>query len=416
VTFYVQKNLAHGPIRFGVSPRLTAEEIDADAGLSTGKSGEFLRRRTEGYFIADTKAVGAPAIPITPSITKMPFWHSMKPDGTARAWGFLALMAVGVIFVLLGIGVLVRKHSPAGWVEVVLGSAMIATPIILTAQKRRQIREQEEKERAEREERERRHRAMLEAYTSAVQHLRENPSEENLAAAKRERDALDLPYEIWSPLAKRTVLQIGFDALAREGSSASKEVSDLMTRASNAVGLEAADEAETKLDLNRALIWHLLADDRYGDAQEGSLSELRKGFQLADRDLPVESQLVEEFKMLRGVTSKNVPRPQCSGIRLQFREYCIHSTRGTLMSEKGAPRGTGSLFVTNKRVVIDVRKLVEIPLTQIDDVDVDVDANVLIIRAAKPHKPVLMQVEQPIYTAALIDIAGTIDDRPKGFA
>lgn len=416
MTFFVQKNLAHGPIRLGVSPRLKAEEIDADAGLSTGKSGEFLRRRTQGFFIADTKAVGAPSLPTTPSITKMPFWHSMKPDGTARAWGFLALMAFGVIFVLLGIGVVARRNSRAGWFEVVLGAAMIATPITLTAQKRRQIREQEEKDRAEREERERRHRAMLEAYTSAVQHLRENPSEENLAAAKRERDALDLPYEIWSSLAKRTVLQIGFDALARQGPSASKQVSDLMTRASNAAGLEAADEAETKLDLNRALVWHLLADDRYGEAQEGSLNELRKGFHLADRDLPVESQLVEEFKMLRGITSKNLPRPQCSGIRLGFREYCVHSTRVTLMNEKGAPRGTGSLFVTNKRVVIDVKKPIEIPLTQIDDVEVDVDANVLIIQAAKPEKPVIMQVEQPIYTAALIDIATSIDDRPRGFA
>ena len=416
MTFYVQKNLAHGPIRFGVSPRLKAEEIDADAGLSTGKSGEFLRRRTQGFFIADTKAVGAPSLPTTPSITKMPFWHSMKPDGTTRAWGFLALMAFGVIFVLLGIGVLARKNSPAGWFEVVLGTAMIATPVILTAQKRRLIREQEEKDRAAREERERQHRAMLEAYTSAVQHVRENPSEENLAAAKRERDALDLPYEIWSPLAKRTVLHIGFDALARQGPSASRQVSDLMTRASNAVGLQAAEQAETKLDLNRALVWHLLADDRYGDAQEGSVNELRKGFQLADRDLPVESQLVEEFRMLRGITSNNVPRPQCSGIRLGFREYCIHSTRGTLMNEKGATRGTGSLFVTNKRVVIDMKKPIEIPLTQIDDVDVDVDANVLIIRAARPEKPVIVQVEQPIYTAALIDLATSIDDRPRGFA
>jgi hypothetical protein len=293
---------------------------------------------------------------------------------------------------------------------------MIATPIVLTARKRQQIRAQEEKERAEREEQERRHRAMLEAYTSAVQALRENPSEENLAAAKRERDALDLPYEIWSPLAKRTVLQIGFDALARQGPSAAKQVSELMTRASNAVGLDAAGEAETKLDLNRALTWHLLADDRYGDVQAGSLSEIRKGFQIADGDLPVESQLTDEFKMLRGITSKDVPRPQCSGIRLGFREYCVHSSRGTLMNKKGAPRGTGALFVTNKRVVIDVGKPMEIPLTQIDNVEVDVDANTLAIQAAKPHQPFVMQVEQPIYTAALIDIATSIDDRPKGFS
>ena len=109
---------------------------------------------------------------------------------------------------------LIRK-GPAGWVEIILGAAMITTPIVLTAQKRRQIRSQEEKERAEREERERRHRQMLEAYVSALQGLGKDPSDENLDAAARERQALELPYEIWSALAKRTVLQIGFDALAR---------------------------------------------------------------------------------------------------------------------------------------------------------------------------------------------------------
>ena len=79
-------------------------------------------------------------------------------------------------------------------------------------------------------------------------------------------------------------------------------------------------------------------------------------------------------------------------------------------------RASSEFAVTNKRVVIDVKKPIEIPLTQIDDIEVDVDANVLIIRAAKPQEPVIVRVEQPIYAAALIDIATSIDDRPRGFA
>jgi hypothetical protein len=413
VTFHVQKSLAHGPIRFGVSPRQTLEQIDGDAALSTGGSGEFLRRRTQGFFFADSKPVGAPSLPATPSISRTPFWESLRGEGPAGI-GFVALLILGAIFVLLGFAVVVRKGA-AGWVEVILGTVMIATPIVLTAKKRGQIAAQEEKERAEREERERKQRAMLDAYTAALKRLRDDPSDANLESMAREREGLELPYEIWSPVAKRTVLQIGFNALARFKPSGSKQVADLMTRAATAVGLSAANAQEVKLDLYRILVWHLIADDRLGDVQSGQLKLFRQGFDMADRDVPVEAQVAEEFRKLQGIDKSKVPRVQCA-IKLGFREYCVQSTRGMLFNEKGHARGAGSLFVTNKRVLIDVKKPIEIPLAQIDDVEVNVDANLLTIRAAKPDKPVIMQVEQPIYTAAIIDIATSIDDRPRGFA
>ena len=413
MTFYVQKSLAHGPIRFGVSPRQKLEEIDDDPGLSTGRAGEFLRRRTDGFFFADALPVSAPTLPAAPSISRTPFLESLRGEGP-RGIAFLALMALGAILVLLGIGVVLRK-SAAGWLEVIVGIAMIAIPIILTAKKRREIRLQEEKERAEREERERRHREMLEAYVSALQRLRADPSDENLEAAARERQALELPYEIWSPLAKRTVLDIGFEALARLNPAGAKQVSDLMSRTAQAVGLTSADEVEVRLDLHRALVWHLLAADRYGDTQAEQVETFRHGFDILDRDVPAEVQAVEEFRMLRGVDRSNLPRKQCD-IRLGFREYCIHSTRGTVLNEKHAPRGTGSLYVTNKRVLVDAKKPIDIPLMQIDDVEVDLDKNLLTIRPGRPAKPLLVQVEQPIYTAAVIELATAIDERPKGFA
>ncbi|HEX7420846.1 MAG TPA: hypothetical protein VF505_13230 [Thermoanaerobaculia bacterium] len=412
MTFYVQKSLAHGPIRFGVSPRLTLDQIDSDSGLSTGKSGEFLRRGMQGFFIADTRAISAPVIPASPSISKTPFWQSLRGDTKGLAW--LALMILGAIFVLLGFAVIAKKGA-AGWVEVILGAIMIGVPIALTAQKRKQIREQEEKERAEREESERRHRAMLESYTAALQRLRESPNDETLAEVTREREALEVPYEIWSPLAKRTVLQMGFDSLARLGPSGAKATAELMSRAGAAAGLTEPDKLDTKHDLYRVFVWHLLADDRLGRPQSEQLQMLRSGLGIADADVPSESQSIEEFRKLQGVTPGNLPRVQCT-MRLKFREYCVHATRGTLLNEKGAARGTGSLFVTNKRVYIDVKKVIEIELTQIDDVEVDIDLNLLTIKAAMPKKPVIMRVEQPVFTAALIDLATSIDERPKGFS
>src|SRR6266849_4144794 len=277
VAFYVQKSLAHGPIRFGVSPRQALDKIDSEAALSTGPRGEFARRSGERFFFAGSPApIGAPQIPVEKSISSTPFWASLRPDGTPRRWGFLALLIVGAILILLGLAVVVNK-GPAGWVEVILGTAMVTTPIALTAQERKKIREQEEKERVEREERERRHREMLAAYTAALQKLSENVNDETLRTLRREREALDLPYEIWSQAARETILAIGFDALARLSPARAKEIADQMRRAAEAAGLTPEDEAAVRQAVYRVALWHLIADDRIGATQKQQLDRLRTG-------------------------------------------------------------------------------------------------------------------------------------------
>ena len=407
VTFYVEKSLAHGRVRFGVSPRHALDEIDADPALSTGNTGEFLRRRTRGFFFADTREIGAPTITPPSVLTRTTFWESF----TTLHYG---LMGVGALFVLLGLANL-AKHNSLGILPLIVGLALGIAPIVLTAARRRQIRSAEEKVRAEREERERRERERLDAYASALQKVRENASDENLSAALQQRQNLEVPYKIWLPLAKRTVLWIGFDALARLGPSQSKEVAKVIAHAGDKIGLERADVTDVKADLYRILLWHLVADDRLGDRQSAELSSIRSGFGISDTDLAEDQKSIEQFNALRGIDRSNLPKSQCE-MKLDFHEYCIHKTNAKVLGDKGEDRGSGPLFLTNKRVFVAARRPVEIPLTQIDDVEVDVDKNRLVVDIARPAKPVAMEVEQPVYTAALIDIAATLDERPRGFA
>jgi hypothetical protein len=366
-------------------------------------------------------------VPIAPSVASTSLLSSLKPDGTARGWGFLALMIFGALFVLIGISVLRNPEKISkvpGWIEIILGVAMFVTPIVIRFRERKALLEQEEKERAEREAKEKRHREMLAAYTAALEAMRKDPSDANLATVTRERQALDLPYEIWAPVARHSILVIGFQALHRVGPARAAEVHDLMSRASAAAGLNAADETAVKLDLYRALVWHLLADDRQGATQLEQLTKFRKGFNIWDRDVPLEAKAVEEFNRLRGITTKTLPRQQCPR-KLTFHEYCILSTRGVVMTlgrdkksrtMKWNTNEPVSIYITNKRVLLDGRKSNIIELPKIDDVEVDMDANVLTISTGGGVKPVTLQVDDPIYTAALIDIATSIDERPKGFA
>jgi hypothetical protein len=417
MTFFVTRSLATGPIRFGVTPRRDLDAIDSDAGLSTGPAGDFLRRRRDAFFFADSRSAVAAVLPTTRSVTSMPFWTSLKPDGTPRRWGFLGLMALGVIFILLGFAVIIAKGGQ-GWVEVVLGIAMIATPIVLTAQERKLLREKEERERVEREAREKRNREMLASYTAALERAHETPDAAALEVLRRERETLELPYDIWSPLARRTVLQIGFEALGRLGPAGAGEVATSMTDAANAAGLTPEDEVATKTDVYRTVVWHLLADDRHGDAQEAQLDQLRRGFNVWERDVPPESKAVEEFHRLRGISTRSLPRTECT-IRLGFHEYCVHHAQGHVVEEKRKQRVAGEpldLYVTNKRLIVTTKKPVEIPLPKIDDVEVDVDTNTMTIEYAGAKHPIRIEVADPIYTASLIDIATSLNERPRGFA
>jgi hypothetical protein len=323
---------------------------------------------------------------------------------------------------LLGFAVVANK-GPQGWIEVILGAIMIAIPLVMTAQRRRQLREQEERERVEREATEKRNREMLAAYTTALTRVHGDQSVAAVDELRRERAALTLPYDIWGPLARRTVLQIGFGALARLNPAGAADVARLIDDVGAAAGLTDDDRAAVKHDLYRVVLWHLLADDRLGGAQQTQLDTLRRGLGVSDADLSVDLAAVEEFRRLRGIGADTLPRRDCR-VKLAFQEYCVHETTGATMKFERPKKKPGrwvkerdcTVAVTNRRLVIVTKKPADLPLPNVNDVMVNVDTRVMTIHTSNAKKPIYLQVEDPIFTANLIDIASGLDQRPKGFA
>jgi len=402
MTYYVEKQLAFGPIRFGVSTRQALDAIGDDPALSTGPNGEFVRRRGDGFFFGDTERVVGPSIPVKPSISQTPFWSSLKPDGTPRGWLFLALMAFGALIILLGLGVLAKK-GPQGWFEIIFGAVCIALPILMTANQRRQIREREERERTEHEAAEKKNQELLSWYTKALDHLLVDRRPEALIALRGERESLDLAYEIWAPAARRVLLRIAFEELSRRGVAESAAISKLLSDAGDAAGLTPEHIHSVKREFYSTVVWHLLADDRLGTAQEAEIRTLREGLALSDEDVEGEASAIEQFRTLRAV-SGGLPRAECP-IPLAFQEYCIHQ----------APLDTGMLFITNRRLIADERKRSEAAMPKVYEVVVDADDSSIIIKTDQ-KKPLRLRTRNPIFTAGLIDMAATLDERPKGFA
>jgi hypothetical protein len=400
MTFFVEKRLAVGRIRFSVAPH-DAATADTDVALSTGPNGEFVRRHSDGYFFGDAPRFDGSAPTLEgSSIARVPFWVALKPEPNAKSWAIVALLPLGLLFVLLGLAAIVK--SPVGIVYIAFGLALIAIPIIRTAQRRKKIREEEARRRAEMAAAEQRNREMLGTYLTALEHLRTDRSDAAIAAIERERGALELPYEVWAPVARSIILQIGFDELANGGHSTA-DIGRLIDRATKAAGLSREDAVGIKQDLYQTILWHYVADRRLGDAQEKVLEKLEGDFRLPE--MPLDTASAEQFRRIRESTTQKLERREC-GNQLGMHEFCVFET---------ATNGT-RVHVTNKRLLVEGSEDAEVPLPKIYDINVNVDNGTAIIKSTDRKKPIALHVPDPIYTAAVLDLASELDQRPKSWA
>jgi hypothetical protein len=408
MSFSVQKSLGNSLFRFAVSRRREIRSIDSNRELSTGASGEFIRHRPEIFYSADLRAIRSPEVPKHRSISSEPFWSSVF-DGTTRGYMMIGLMVVGVLLLLVGMAVLAQGRK-AGWVEIIPGLILMGIPVFITAQKRRVVRMREEAKRREREERDARNAELLAVYTTALERLRDDPSDASLAYVLSENEKLDLPYAVWADTAIGTVLYVGFSTLARVGPERAAEVAALMDRASDAAGLIAEDARAVKHALYSTILWHFLADDRLGEEQLKIVRSIQQGFGISTDEIPIDASSESQFERLRGVDHRNAPRCT-STVPLNLNEWCMYSV--PIRLKDGAETNA---LVTNKRFIVEGAKQLDVPVPKIDDLTVDADTSLVTVRASDLKRALEFTATDPIYLAAMLDLATRLDDRPKSFS
>jgi len=414
LSFYIRTSFANGAVRFGVTSRASAQQPPDQGGpFSTGAEGEYRRQGKSGLFFADEKSAGATAA--ARSGFKGKFRLALTP-------AHYVMIGFGTLLVLLGLAVLLRKGLD-GIVEILIGAALIATPFILTAKRRRELNAQKERERAEREAEEARNREMVGAFASRLQTLRERNDAATLEAIRSERVVRDIPYPAVAGMARDAVTSLAFRILTRFNSLGPKGVAAEIDAAVAAVGLTEIDAREVKLDFYRRLVWHLLADDRLTDGRERTLIEMKNALGLTDDQASKELSAIADFRRLRGISRFSLPQRDCS-IPLKFQEACYHQTTGNVVGQKmekekapdGAVRRTARwiekeaihLFVTSKRLILQGKSSKEIPQSKIYDLELDADNGILTIGTDQRKHPVQLRVSDPIYTAAVLDMMSSV--------
>jgi len=408
MSFTVQKNLGNSVFRFAVGRRREFRSIDHDTELSTGPTGEFVRHRPEIFYSADLRQIHKAEMPKPRAavIARTSFWTTLGEGGKLN----YILLGVGALFLLLGLAVLASDKPAGALFWLVLAMIAIAIPLVTTWTKRRSVRLAEERKSRERIERDQRNAELLANYTTSLEQLRENPADETLAHVMAENEKLDLPYAVWADTAIGTVLHVGFSTLAKVGPQRAAEVAQLMDRASDAAGLIAEDAKAVKHALYSTVLWHFQADDRLGEEQLKIVRAIQQGFAISPEDVPVDTSSESQLERLRGVDHRNAPRCE-TGTPLNLNEYCMYTA--PVRTAEGAERNA---IVTNKRFIIDGEKHVEVAVPRIDDIFVDADQHLVSMRSPDLKRPLEFRAGEPIYLAAMVDLATRLDDRPKSFA
>lgn len=401
--FYVRRTIGPTRIRFGVNVLDPLETGgDGDGFWSTGGAGEFRRHGAPGLYYTESEATGPAAIEAQRDERKL-------FDFRAFPTWMLGLMAGGMLFFVIGLLVVFRK-GPQGWIEVILGAGMIAAPFIITAKQRRDARIAAEKERLARAEEEERRRKIVGEFAAQVERLHADVSDQELENIRKTRTKREIPLEAFAHLADAALLRIGFALLVERGLPPG-EVSVRLKHVAKALGLPDEHVAELRTQIYQKLVWQLLADRRLTPEHRARLDEIRRGIGVngaAER----EASAMAQFEKVESLDPRKPPKllenPSVRPI-----ERGIHETPATIL--RGKNEEPGSLLITSRRVALRGKKEVEIPVDYIFDIEVDADRNLLRIvandRKEKVHEVVL---DDPIYAAALVQIAAAMPKKPGG--
>lgn len=396
MAFYIRKHLESGPLRFAVGER-TIDGHDEDQRFSTGARGEYRPiRRTSLYFGEQRHGEGARLT----NVAQFPELED-EPVLSPQMW---SSVGIGVIFLLLGVGVLAIKKDMIGILEVIIGVLLIVTPFARTWQKRRELRLKREKILAERAAEEARLQALIGTFAENIRQLRTKRDPELLREISRERASIDVPYEAILATARPVLLAIGFELIAKYPERSLREIAAELQAVSQAVALQMEDETKIFAEIVRRVTWHLLADDRMSDSRRKLVEELATELRVPSELLEAERAATDEFIRLRGVGLQSLT-PRRADLPLAFNEVCLMQTVGGKAARRKKAEGT--VYITSKRIAIVNGKQDDTAIGSIFDVELDSDEKTLHVTMSNRKKNFALTVERPIETAAIVDILAT---------
>ncbi|MBW2063333.1 MAG: DUF4236 domain-containing protein [Deltaproteobacteria bacterium] len=176
-------------------------------------------------------------------------------------------------------------------------------------------------------------------------------------------------------------------------------------------------KTETKKEIFRLYYLDAIADRAITTEEMNVLKNIVIGLNLKKEDIKEELATLREIVRMQKLAPPLKPVENVA-VKLQKSETPFYSSSAKVLSRRKAGRGSpseyeysikreGQFIVTDKRILVVGDGTTSIKLSDIVDLDVDLDNKMIIISKGSSSIPTFIQSQEPLYAGKIIDLLTT---------
>lgn len=192
------------------------------------------------------------------------------------------------------------------------------------------------------------------------------------------------------------------------------EEKDKINQFDSIINLDEGYKTRAKMEIFRLYYLDIIADREITNDELLTLHSIVSGLSIDQSKVKDEMAIVDEIVRMQKLTLPLNPLEEIP-INIQKSEKAFYFGEGTVLSRKKARKKSeveyeysvkrrGKLVITDKRVLIVGEGTTSIKLSDILDIDVDLDNSVMIISKSSTSQPVFIQTKEPLYCGRIIDL------------
>ena len=178
--------------------------------------------------------------------------------------------------------------------------------------------------------------------------------------------------------------------------------------------LDESFKNDVKIDLFRSYYLEAISDRIITKEEIATIKNLIVGLKIDKELIKDEINIVKEIIRMQKL-SLPLNSIQTVPIKIQKSETPYYSNSAKVLTRRKANRHSdsdyeysvkrdGTIVITNKRVLIVDQGKTSVKISDVVDVDVDLDTKTIIITKESSSKPVLIQCDEPLYAGRIIDL------------
>lgn len=180
------------------------------------------------------------------------------------------------------------------------------------------------------------------------------------------------------------------------------------------VSIDEQYKKETKIEIFNSYYIEAVEDRIITESELETLQNITEGLGIDYSDIEKEMQTVREIIKMQQLI---YPLPQIDNVpvTIQKSENPFYSANGKVLSRKKAARNScdgyeysvkrdGVLVVTDKRVIVVKEGTTAVKMTDILDVEVDIDNKFILLSKGTSSTPTIIQTEEALFCGKVIDL------------